>query len=432
MEAEKVGGSIAGLMHGVMIKRLGHNVRVLEQNRVLIRNDHAAGMGTGPKGREFFQTYDRCSDPVGYDSPGMTFLDGHGESNRFSKIPLHLTSWDVLYYRLLAIFDGTPSTCCPNPPGSAEGDGKAIIDPGKSVTEVQYDDGIVTVYFNDLADEGTGKVQADFVVVADGAYSSVRKQFIGDIPHPYSGYVAWRGTVPESRVSEQTRAVFNENFVVFEASDTYVVGYAVPNEDGSLTPGSRLLNYVWYYNIPSTSPFYTRTMTDIDGHTHRNTIPVGKMDPSVWTEQKALAAHTLDTCFLELVNATEKPFVATIRDSASPRASFFDGHLVLVGEALRLLRPHTGMSANQAATHCFGLRRYLVGEISIGDWEKEVLEWGQSAAALSVVVAHQRLGPRSVFLMSLLRFMFILVAQRLGRLWRLLPSLGNISRSTKR
>lgn len=90
-------------------------------------------------------------------------------------------------------------------------------------------------------------------------------------------------------------------------------------------------------------------MTDVDGHRHRNALPIGKMRLEPWAKQNMHAGEVLTPPFLELVNKTTEPFMSTVNDSAATKATFFDAKVVLVGEALTLLRPHTGMSFNHAA-----------------------------------------------------------------------------------
>ena len=41
---------------------------------------------------------------------------------------------------------------------------------------------------------------------------------------PYSGYVVWRGIVPEKDVSESTRELFKTSFNVFAVSRGYIGG----------------------------------------------------------------------------------------------------------------------------------------------------------------------------------------------------------------
>lgn len=116
--------------------------------------------------------------------------------------------------------------------------------------------------------------------------------------------------------------------------------------------GKRFINYVWFDDCPAGSKNLKENLTDAEGHTHRNTLPMGKMAPAVWQKQKDYAAQVMTPCFLELVNKTSLPFVSTVRDRSSPRASCLHGKVLFVGEALTLLRPYTGMSFNHSAINC--------------------------------------------------------------------------------
>ena len=161
-------------------------------------------------------------------------------------------------------------------------------------------------------------------------------------------------------------------------------------------------------------------MTDTDGHTHRNTLPPGKMRPEVWAKLTAHAADVLEPSFLELINKTTEPFISTVRDCASPRATFFHGRLLLVGEALTLMRPHTGMSFSHAAVNCLLLQKVLRGEMSMAEWEREVLAYAEKTRLQSMVLGdYFQSGVLSrTFWLSLLGWVSALVRQRLVKVFR--------------
>jgi 2-polyprenyl-6-methoxyphenol hydroxylase-like FAD-dependent oxidoreductase len=54
--------------------------------------------------------------------------------------------------------------------------------------------------------DGTGCIEANIVIGADGASSTVRRLLLPEVDRTYAGYVAWRGTVKESLLPEETRA----------------------------------------------------------------------------------------------------------------------------------------------------------------------------------------------------------------------------------
>ena len=160
-------------------------------------------------------------------------------------------------------------------------------------------------------------------------------------------------------------------------------------------------------------------MTDIDGHRHCNTLPAGKMQPEVWAKQKAHAAEVLTPPFLELINKTTEPFISTVNDCAAPRASFLDGKLLLVGEALTLLRPHTGMSFNHAAMSYLLLQKVMRGEIDVKQWEAELLRYREKTMLLAIVVGCYFQGGvlSAAFLFGVAKFALAMLQQAVGKAW---------------
>ena len=193
----------------------------------------------------------------------------------------------------------------------------------------------------------------------------------------------------------------------------------MPGENGSLKTGDRLLNWVWYFNCPQDSQDFRENFTDIGGHAHRNTLPGWKMRPEVWAKHNARAAQVLTRSFLELVNKTSQPFISVVRDCASPQAPFCDGRLLLVGEALTLLRPHTGMSFNHAAVSCLLLQKVFQGDLPVAEWEKEVLKYAEKTKLLTIAVgSYYQFGISSpAFVLSVFNYIFALVRQQLARLF---------------
>jgi 2-polyprenyl-6-methoxyphenol hydroxylase-like FAD-dependent oxidoreductase len=125
-------------------------------------------------------------------------------------------------------------------------------------------------------------------------------------------------------------------------------------------------------------------MTDIDGRMHRSTLPIGKMNPAVWEKQKILAAKSLPPPYVELITKTTQPFITLVTDIASPKASFFDGKLLLVGDALVPFRPHVACSTNQAALDALLLEKMLKGEIPLTEWERQALDYAELTRLRSI------------------------------------------------
>jgi 2-polyprenyl-6-methoxyphenol hydroxylase-like FAD-dependent oxidoreductase len=198
-------------MHGIVLSRLGHNVHILEQNETNERSALAAGINVGPRVQEFMKKYDLSGKP--YTLPtGAQFINHNGVKRRLG-LKLQMTSWDVIYYRLRANYDGFKSSYCTE----SYGDGRISI--GTKVISVSESDKLVVTYQDST---GIGKLSADYVIAADGASSIIRQQF-GLKPRTYSGYVAWRGVVPEDQISPKTKNLLDGNFSAFTMPNGYMV-----------------------------------------------------------------------------------------------------------------------------------------------------------------------------------------------------------------
>ena len=213
-------------MHGVMIKRLGHNAHILEQHTSSMRDGQAAGISTGPYMQELLRKIDHCDGGYALLSPGMQYVDTDLNVTGYRKVTQMLTSWNILYYRLRANFDGFQSDYCTKSREELEEQGEAVYDLGKRVTDVTYTDCLVTVKFDDLINGGSGHLQPDLVIAADGSSSTIRQLLLPHLKRPYAGYLTWRGTVAEKDVTEETKTLFDEKVTLSVMDHSYIVLYA--------------------------------------------------------------------------------------------------------------------------------------------------------------------------------------------------------------
>ncbi len=185
------------------------------------------------------------------------------------------------------------------------------------------------------------------------------------------------------------------------------------------------MNFIWYYNCPEDSDEFADIMTDCDGHRHVNSLPIGKMRDEVWAKQRARGQAVMPPALAELLDKTRQPFISTISDSIAPRAAFFDGKLLLVGDAFALFRPHIALSTNQAALHCLLSEKLLTGRITIAQWEDQVLRYGRQTRLLSIAYGTVALVGGWTAVYSLIRYLSVLIGQ-----WLLTPRWKSKSRST--
>lgn len=123
-------------------------------------------------------------------------------------------------------------------------------------------------------------------------------------------------------------------------------------------------------------------MTDTSNRYHRNTLPIGGMRPAIWQTYVELAKESMCAPVAELVARTTQPFVTAISDATCPRAVALGGKVLIVGEALNLMRPPMALSTTQSAVHALTLERTL-RQSNAGDfqkWERDVLQYNRLSA----------------------------------------------------
>ena len=133
------------------------------------------------------------------------------------------------------------------------------------------------------------------------------------------------------------------------------------------------------------------------------------MRDEVWAAQKQRGKEqgSRSPAFKELVEAVTQPFLQVISDASSPQAVFHGGRVLLVGDALSLLRPHTGKAISQATTHCLLLDKYLGGEIQIDEWERRCLGLGLVDRLESIAWGHFYMSNRWQWCVAALRYRLV-------------------------
>jgi 2-polyprenyl-6-methoxyphenol hydroxylase-like FAD-dependent oxidoreductase len=190
------------------------------------------------------------------------------------------------------------------------------------------------------------QVRADLLIAADGIRSTVRAALLPDSKPSYAGYVAWRGLVEESVLSERARTEMFPYFAFGLPPKEQMIAYPVAGKNNSTEPGKRRFNFVWYR--PADEATVLRDLlTDSTGKVWADGIPPPLIRPEVLQQARQAARDVLAPQFGELVQKTEHLFFQPIFDLESPRLAF--GRVVLVGDAAFVARPHCGMGVTKAA-----------------------------------------------------------------------------------
>lgn len=363
---------------------------MLERNPEPVLDNQGAGIVAGGDTLAFFQKYDQCGRKLAVSSVRRQYLDKNGEIVHKEDVVQNMTSWDLAYYMLRANVDGLESAYC-TVPNAKDGDGEIKHLHGHRFTglwEQENNRGRLVVEY-ETSDKTKGSVEADLVIGADGPSSTIRNLFAPDVERKYAGYVALRGTVREDSVTPKTLEAFKERFTFFHCLGVQILAYLIPGEDGTLEPGQRFINFVYYKNtkprrLADKSAEFRELMTDVDGKYHRITLPPGKIDPVAWKKQCEIAREVLPPQFAELVCSTDKPFVQAITDVISPTNEFLDGRVILIGDALAGFRPHTVASTSQACFDAMSLADMVEGVIGRLEWKKQTLGFARTIQARGV------------------------------------------------
>lgn len=224
-----VGGSLAALMSGIPLTRLGHKVTILERSPTPLLHNQGAGVVAGGETQAFYNRHDLSKTPMSVHSKQRLYLDKKGAIMDVEDSSQRMTSWDLLYYLGRANFDQVNSEYLESgkaPPRSSD-QGEARYEFGRVVTAVHDAGGKVKIEYDDTREDGNhqaGVIDADFLIAADGPSSRLRRMLVpGAAERNYVGYVAFRGTVPEDKISKDAEDVFVEKFTFFHGPGTQIL-----------------------------------------------------------------------------------------------------------------------------------------------------------------------------------------------------------------
>ncbi|NEJ82423.1 2-polyprenyl-6-methoxyphenol hydroxylase, partial [Rhizobium leguminosarum] len=353
---------------GIMLQQAGHDVRIYERSR-----SGLAGRGAGLVGQSDLLRILRligCEHVagIGVVAKERIYLDQDGSIVQTVSMPQTQISWDFL-------FETVASRIAP---------GSYVL--GRDVVEVLDGECGAELMFGD----GTRET-ADLVIGADGLGSVVRSAVnLKNNRNRYSGYVAWRGLIPETSLPAAA-ALLLDRFSFYVRPGDHMLGYLVPGPKGEMNSGSRRYNWVWYRKVPLNE--LAATFTDLDQRTHAFSLPRGGLPNGRLEALRDDAGKLLPPQFALAVEAEPSPSIQGIFDYEAPR--MIGRSIVLIGDAAFVARPHTAMGVSKAAgdvmalSNCLAsgidlpaaLQRFEADRISVG---REIVAYGRQLGSSAI------------------------------------------------
>ena len=311
-------------------------------------------------------------DPSGLMSSTdwIRFLHPDGSTRFQLEHRYRFSSWNTIYRGLMKLF----------------GDGRYHL--GQEVTGFDPGEDEVVVRLGDGRAE-----RFDLLVCADGIGSGARARLLPEVSSTYAGYVAWRGTIPESALTSGCFDALWDAITYQLLANSHILVYPIPGPDDALEPGRRLVNFVWYRNVAQGETLED-LLTDRDGGRRSVSVPPGAVQEHHLAELRR-ASEGLAPAIREVVGSVAEPFVQVIYDIEVPRMAF--GRVCLIGDAAFAVRPHAAAGTAKAAADAWALGEAVAA--ASGDMAESLRRWepGQLALGRQLISRAREIGNRSQF-----------------------------------
>jgi 2-polyprenyl-6-methoxyphenol hydroxylase-like FAD-dependent oxidoreductase len=333
-----VGGSMSGLLCGLLLRRAGWSVDIYERVESEL-SGRGAGIVAQAELIQRLRNLSLATDDLGVHITTRKILNAHGDLTFECECPQVLTAWERVYRLLRDAF----------PPERYHR--------GRGLTGFSQDsDGVVAHFSNGET------VRVDLLVGADGIRSTVRQQCLPDTVPLYAGYSAWRALIAESAFPRDVHAELFEYMSFGLPPGEQFLGYPVAGPENDLRPGQRRFNVVWYRPADETTKLQW-LLTDESGRTHAISIPPPLIRREAIAEMRADAERLLAPQFRQVVRLIQEPILQPIYDIASPQMAF--GRVAIVGDAAFVARPHVAAGVSKAADDAAALAETLRAEADV-------------------------------------------------------------------
>jgi 2-polyprenyl-6-methoxyphenol hydroxylase-like FAD-dependent oxidoreductase len=317
-----IGGSMSGLLAGLLLRRAGWQVHIFERVE-----GELAGRGAGIVAQpDLIATLGR----IGIETAGLgveittrKILAVSGRVTNEFACPQVLTAWERVYR---ALRDQFPAS---------------YYHRGRSLTHFTQTGDSVLAHFSDRGSE-----RGELLVGADGLRSTVRQQCLPQLSPLYAGYIAWRALLPEAAFPQAIHDELFEYMTFCLPPGEQFLGYPVAGPDNDLQPGHRRYNIVWYRPAEEATELQA-LLTDESGTYHGISIPPPLIRRAAIDEMRPAAERLLAPQFRTLVRMIKEPILQPIYDLETPRMAF--GRVAIMGDAAFVARPHVAAGVAKAA-----------------------------------------------------------------------------------
>ncbi len=350
MKIAIIGGSLSGCMAAILLGRAGHDVTVYERSksglvgrggglttsRKVLEQMKAQGLLDADFPASAFTALKMCKRTDAAPNLGVIPLS--------RAIDMHCVHWGGLWSNLVKRVPGDRYLR------------------GHTVTDAEQSGDRVTLTF------ASGEQQtADLVLFCDGYNSMGRKLLFPDHGITYRGYLVWRGTLPDSAVTDHAPLNDHPRYSYATLQGSFV-SFVVPSDTGSTAPGERVINWAAYLPAPEAS--LGRYLTDIHGSVRDGTVPSGALRDEIDQGLKAQMATELPEYYADILAKSQGNQLQLIYTSDLP--AYAKGRMCLIGDAGMIVQPMTGSGVFKGFSNARDLVDALDGaddiNAAIADW----------------------------------------------------------------